>query len=67
MPSKPASRTSSGIYARNLRLLKYGKALLRILIEKPSVAPKSILRTSTGESDFPYLPTDLSIIRDETS
>ena len=53
--------------ARNVRHLKYGKALLRMFVKKPSVALKSILRTSVGTSDNPTLPTDLSILRDEKS
>ncbi len=54
-------------HERNLRRLKYGKALLRLFAKKPSAALKSILRTSEGTSDNPILPTDLSVLRDETS
>jgi hypothetical protein len=54
-------------HARNLRRLKYGKALLRLFVKKPSAALKSILRTSEGTSDNPILSTDLSVLRDETS
>jgi hypothetical protein len=54
-------------HARNLRRLKYGKALLRIFVNNPSVALNSILRTSEGTSDNPTLPTDLSVLRDDTS
>ena len=54
-------------HARNLRRLKYGKALLRMFVKKPSVALKSILRTSKGAPDNPILSTDLSVLRDETS
>jgi hypothetical protein len=34
-------------------------------MKKPSVALKSILRSSEGKTDIPTLPTDLSILRDE--
>jgi hypothetical protein len=54
-------------HARNLRRLKYGKALLRIFVKKPSAALKSILRTSEGTPDKLTLPTDLSVLRDEKS
>ena len=54
-------------HARNLRHLKYGKALLRIFVKKPSAALKSILCTSEGTLDNLTLPTDLSVLRDETS
>jgi hypothetical protein len=54
-------------HARNLRRLKYGKELLRIFVKKPSVALKSILRTSEGATDNPTLHIDLSVLRDETS
>jgi len=54
-------------HARNFHLLKYGKTLLRMFVKKPSVALNSILRTSDGTTDNPTLPTDLSILRDETS
>jgi hypothetical protein len=51
-------------HARNFRRLKYGKALLRLFVKKPSVALKSILRTSEETTDNPTLPIDLSILRD---
>jgi hypothetical protein len=35
-------------HARNLRRLKYGKALLHMFVKKPSVALKSILQTAAG-------------------
>ena len=54
-------------HAHNLRRLKYGKALLRMFVKNQSVALKSILRTSEGTPDNPTLPTDLSVLRDETS
>ena len=37
-----------------------------MLVKKPNVALKSILRTSEGTTDNTKLPTDLSILRDET-
>ena len=49
-------------HARNLRRRKYGRALLRMFVKKPSVALKSILQTSAGTTDNPTLPTDLSIL-----
>ena len=52
-------------HARNFRRLKYGKALLRMFVKKPSVALKSILRSAEGTTDNPTLTTDLSILRDE--
>ena len=52
---------------RNLRRIRYGKALLRLFIKKPSVALKSILRTSEGITNTPFPPIDLSVIRDETT
>ncbi len=54
-------------HARDLRRVRYGKALLRMFIKKLSVALKSILRTSEGVADAPFLSTDLSVIRDETT
>ena len=54
-------------HARNLRRLKHGKVLLRMLVKQPSVALKSILRTLDGTPDKPTLPTDLSVLRDETT
>jgi hypothetical protein len=54
-------------HVRNFRRLKYGKNLLRIFVKKPSVALKSILRTSEGITDNVTLPTDLFILRDEKS
>jgi hypothetical protein len=44
--------------ARNLRRLRYGKALLCLFVKKPSAALKSILRTSEGKKDtniFPHI------------
>ncbi len=52
-------------HARNLRLVRYGKALLRLFIKKPSVALKYILRTAEGVTDTHSQPTDLSVLRDE--
>jgi hypothetical protein len=52
-------------HARNLRRLKYEKALLRIFVKKLSVTLESILRTSEGTPDNPTLPTDLSVLRDD--
>ena len=54
-------------HARNLRRLKYGKALLRMFVKKVSVVLKSILRSAEGDKDSPSLPTYLSVIRDETT
>ena len=54
-------------YARNFRLLKYGKAILRVFVKKPSMAFKSILRTSEGTTYNPTLHADLSILRDVKS
>jgi len=53
-------------HARNLRRLKYGKAFLHMFEKKPSAALKSILRSSEGTPDNPTLPTDVSVLRDET-
>jgi hypothetical protein len=52
-------------HARNLRRVRYDKALFRTLIKKPSVALKYILRTAKGTTDTPSLPTDLSVLRDD--
>ena len=54
-------------HSRNLRRLKYGKALIRMFVKKPSVALNSILRTSERAPDNPTLSTDLYVLRDETS
>jgi hypothetical protein len=54
-------------HARNTRRLKYGKALLRMFVKKPSVTLKYILRTAMGNSTQHTLPTNLSIIKDETT
>ena len=54
-------------HARNQRRLKYGKALLRMFIKNPKVALQSILRTVARRGDSQPLPTNLSIIRDDTS
>ena len=50
-------------YARNQRRLKYGKALLRMFINKTKVALQSILRTAAEEENTQPLPTDLSIVK----
>ena len=49
-------------HARNLRRLKYGKALLRMFVKKPSVALKSIIPTSAERTENPTLHTDHSIL-----
>jgi len=54
-------------HARNLRRMRYGKALLHLSIKKPNVVLKYIMRTAEGVADTPSLPTDLSVIRDETT
>ena len=54
-------------HARRLRRANYGKALLRMFVKKPSVALKSILRSSEGQSDTNTLPTDLSVLRNEST
>jgi len=36
-----------------------------MFVKKPSVALKSILRTSEGTPDNPTLPTDISVLRDK--
>ncbi len=54
-------------YARNVRRLKYGKALLRMFEKKPSVAMKSILRTSEETTDNVTILTDFSILQDDKS
>jgi hypothetical protein len=54
-------------HVRNHRRLKYGEALLCMLVKKPIVALYSILRTAEGEKVSPTFLTDLSIPRDETS
>ncbi len=54
-------------HARNQRRLKYGKALLLMILEKPRVALQSILRTAAEEENTQPLPTDLSILRDDAS
>ena len=53
--------------ARHLRRLKYGKALLCMFVKKPSVVLKSILRSSTMAKASTTHPTDLSILRGETT
>ena len=52
---------------RNIRRLKYGKVLLRVFVKKPNMALKSIMRTAMETSTHSTLPTDLSIIKDETT
>jgi len=54
-------------HARNIRRLKYGKPLLRMFVKKPNVALKFTMRTVMGTSIQSTLPTDLSIIKDETT
>ncbi len=54
-------------HTRNVRRLKYGKALLCMFGKKPSAALKSILSNLEGTPKNPILPTDLSVLRDETS
>ena len=54
-------------HARNTRRLNYGKALLRMLVKKPNVALKSNLCTAMWTTAQYTLPTDLSIIKDETA
>jgi len=54
-------------HARNIRRLKFGKALLRMFVKKPNVALKSILRTYMGTSTHSTISTDLSINKDETT
>ncbi len=49
-------------HARNQRRLKYGKALLRMFLNKTRVALQSILRTAAEEENTHPLPTDLSIL-----
>ena len=54
-------------HARNLRRMRYGKALLRIFLKKPSVALKSILCATEGEQVTTSLPIEISLILDETT
>ncbi len=54
-------------HARNIRHLKYDKALFRMFVKKPNVALKSILRTAMGTSTHSTLPTDLSTINNEAT
>jgi len=54
-------------HARNIRRLKYGKALLRMFVKTPNVALKSIMRTAMGTSPQHILLTNLSIIKDKTT
>ncbi len=54
-------------HARNLCRLRYSKVLPHIFVKKPSAALKAILRNSEGAHDNTTLPTDLSVLRDETS
>jgi hypothetical protein len=54
-------------HARNLRRIRYGKTLIRLFIKKSSVALKSILFTTGGVTDTPSVPTDVSVVRDETT
>ncbi len=52
-------------HVRNFRRFKYGKALLRMIVKKPSAALESILRSLEGKLDTFTLPTDLFVLRDE--
>ena len=54
-------------HARNLRRMRYGKALFRLFIKKPKVALTCIMRTTKEVTDTPSLPIDLSVTRDETT
>jgi hypothetical protein len=54
-------------HAKNMCRLDYGKALLRMFFKKPDVALKSIMCTAAGTTTNSTLPTDLSIIKDETT
>ncbi len=54
-------------HARNMRRVRYGKALLRVFLNKPSVALKFIIRAVERASDNPSLSTDISILRDDTT
>jgi len=47
--------------------MRCGKALVHLFIKKPSVTLKPILRAAEGVTETPSLPTDLSILRDETT
>jgi hypothetical protein len=53
-------------HTRNQRRLNYGKALLRMFVKKPKVALQSILRDAERISDPQVLPTNFSVIRDES-
>ena len=53
--------------ARNLRRTRYGKALLRLFVNKPSVALRYILRTTEGAARTPSLLTNLFGLGDETA
>ena len=55
------------LQACKLRRARYGKTLLRLRIKKSSVALKSILCTTEGTADASYLPTNFSLLRDETT
>ena len=54
-------------HARSVRRLNYGKFLLRFFAKRPNMALKSILRKAVVNPTTNALPTDLSIIKDETS
>ena len=54
-------------HARNQRRLTYGEALLRMFLKKPMVALQSILRTAAEKENTQSIPTDLSILRDDSS
>jgi hypothetical protein len=54
-------------HVRNLRRVRYGKALLNLFVKKSSVTLEYILRTAEGVTDTTFLPADLSVICDETT
>jgi len=56
-------------HVRTQRKIKYGHALLRMFVQKPKLALQTILRTTAkvAEDNSQPLPTNLSIIRDETT
>jgi hypothetical protein len=54
-------------HARNHCRLRYGKALIHLFVKDPSVALKYVLRISEGVTNTTSLPTDLSVIRGETT
>ena len=56
-------------HARTQRKIKYGHALLRMFVKKPKLALQTILRTAAEAAQYNLqpLPTNLSIIREETT